>query len=486
MYGMSFTLNIPSVLALLIVSFVIKKFVVSLYVNFHGRLSHIPGPFYSFTVIKIIYLQATGTVWKWTRTLHKKYGPIVKIGDEFLSVGDKDAIKQILVTKELPKSPLYLRFRARPDIPTLFTALDRSFHRQRRRLLSHAFGMKAISSFEPLMHSCVYDFVETIDSQLLDFLRKNGMTLNLYKMLQYVTLDIIGETAFGGSFGLVKTGYHPLPDEVNRSLRYVTLKSVIPFYGYFAKDPLYLKEFMDKLISERRNDVVPMRQDLLQLLLDAGSSEGQGLTDDQLITQVIEFMIAGSDTTGWSITIIIMLLLQNSEKKAALLEELDEALEGVPKDELPPHEILKKLPYLNAVINEAMRLWPVALATGPTKRTVEDIILCGYVIPANTQISANIYALHHSADVWGDNVEEFVPERWLDPDNLPKDAFYPFSAGSRNCIGSNFALQEMRLLVATLLHRYRLEEIPGQDLDMVQYLTPAFKSRAYNVQFYER
>ena len=118
---------------------------------------------------------------------------------------------------------------------------------------------------------------------------------------------------------------------------------------------------MDKLISERRKDATAMRQDLLQLLLDAGSSVGQGLTDLELIAQVVEFMIAGSDTTGWSTTMIIMLLLQHPEKKAALLEELDKALEGLAKDELPPHEILKKLPYLNAVINETMRLWPVSL-----------------------------------------------------------------------------------------------------------------------------
>jgi len=117
---------------------------------------------------------------------------------------------------------------------------------------------------------------------------------------------------------------------------------------------------MDKLISERRKDATAMRQDLLQLLLDAGSSVGQGLTDLELIAQVVEFMIAGSDTTGWSTTMIIMLLLQHPEKKATLLEELDKALEGIEKDELPPHEILKKLPYLNAVINETMRLWPVS------------------------------------------------------------------------------------------------------------------------------
>ena len=108
--------------------------------------------------------------------------------------------------------------------------------------MSHAFGMKTIASFEPLMHSCVCDLVETIDSRILNLPRKNGATLNLYQMLQYATLDIIGETAFGGSFGLVKTGYHPLPDEVTRMLRHATLKSTIPFYSYFVKDPIYLKE----------------------------------------------------------------------------------------------------------------------------------------------------------------------------------------------------------------------------------------------------
>jgi cytochrome P450 len=97
-----------------------------------------------------------------------------------------------------------------------------------------------------------------------------------------------------------------------------------------------------------------------------------------------------------------------------------------------------------------------------------------------------MYRLHHSSKYWGDDVEEYIPERWLNPERIPKDCFLPFSAGTRNCIGQNFAMMVIRIIVVTLIRRYKFEDIPNQDMDIVHFLTPNLKTKQYNVKIYSR
>ncbi|CAJ0830715.1 9639_t:CDS:10 [Entrophospora sp. SA101] len=147
------------------------------------------------------------------------------------------------------------------------------------------------------------------------------------------------------------------------------------------------------------------------------------------------------------------------------------------------HEQLKGLPYLNAVIHETMRLWPVVLDGGIGRAPTEDIIVKGYLIPKDTNLMINYYTLHHDPEYWGADVENFIPERWFDIDKLPKDSFYPFSAGARNCIGQNFAMMEMRLIIGSLIYKYDIENLPNQNIDIVHYFTPTLRDQCYQLKF---
>ncbi|CAJ0628795.1 6752_t:CDS:10 [Entrophospora sp. SA101] len=150
------------------------------------------------------------------------------------------------------------------------------------------------------------------------------------------------------------------------------------------------------------------------------------------------------------------------------------------------HEQLKGLPYLNAVIHETMRLWPVVLDGGIGRAPTEDIIVKGYLIPKDTNLMINYYTLHHDPEYWGADVENFIPERWFDIDKLPKDSFYPFSAGARNCIGQNFAMMEMRLIIGSLIYKYDIENLPNQNIDIVHYFTPTLRDQCYQLKFRKR
>jgi len=119
-------------------------------------------------------------------------------------------------------------------------------------------------------------------------------------------------------------------------------------------------KFSSELIKRRRQEVGVRRKDILQIILDAGEGEA-ALADIDIYEQIIEFLVGGSDTTSYSTFFALLMLLTHPSKLHKLIEELDNEFVDLPRNELPNHGRLKNLPYLNAVINETLRLWPITL-----------------------------------------------------------------------------------------------------------------------------
>ncbi|CAG8433872.1 7009_t:CDS:10 [Diversispora eburnea] len=389
-----------------------------IYYAYFGPLNKVPGPKTTFlSEIFISLKQINGRRWKWLQYyVVPKYGPVVRIAPKMIVISDRDIIKQILVTNELPKSAKYERLRNDKQYDTLFTA------------------------------SCISD------------------------------LDVIGEAAFGGSFKLVKNGNHPLPKKVFKELRRRVWQSMFPFLRSFMGVDPYLINFMNALIKQRRQSE-SKRKDILQMLLDTKHLEG-GLSDFEVYDQCIEFLIAGSDSTSFTTAMTIIELSKNPDKLKRLSKEVKETLideDGDDNKLIPSHNKLKHLPYLNAVISEGLRLFPSTFG----KQASEDMVIKGYFIPKETIIAVNIFYLHREKKYWGEDSHEFIPERWLTPEKVPTDCFIPFSAGTRNCIGLNFAWMELRLVIATLVLRYEFKDIPGQDNEILQFITSGLRSKSH-------
>ncbi|CAG8469801.1 6848_t:CDS:10 [Acaulospora colombiana] len=308
-----------------------------------------------------------------------------------------------------------------------------------------------------------------------------------------VKQDIIGETAFGGSFKLVREGNHPLPRKVFQELRRRVLvsgaresdlfifniskklierfikfqKSAFPIFGSFLKVDPYLIDFTSRIIEERRAST-STRKDLLQVLLDTKNMTDGGLSDFEVFDQCIEFLIAGSDTTNFATSMTMLELIRHPDVFKKLVEELDDALSKEEDSErrlVPSHDKLKNLPYLNAVINEGLRLYPST--RGPGKLVTEDIVIGGYLIPKGTSLTVNIFGVHRSKEYWGEDSNEFIPERWLNPENIPADGFIPFSA-------------------VALVSRYEFQDIPGQDEEMLHFVTTGLRTKSHNVKVRHR
>ena len=146
--------------------------------------------------------------------------------------------------------------------------------------------------------------------------------------------------------------------------------------------------------------------------------------------------------------------------QAKLQKELDEAL-GTEDDPVAMFDQVKALPYLDAVINETLRIHATSGIGLPREVPEGGMTVLGKTFPAGTVLSVPTYTLHRDKRVWGDDVEAFRPERWFEIDqNEMQKTFNPFSFGPRACVGRNLASMELLIIIASIFHRYEfvLEE----------------------------
>ncbi|XP_070534668.1 cytochrome P450 4B1-like [Ptychodera flava] len=195
--------------------------------------------------------------------------------------------------------------------------------------------------------------------------------------------------------------------------------------------------------------------DFLDILLSTKDEDGNGLTDAEIRDEVDTFMFEGHDTTASGISWILYNLARHPEYQDKCREEIDELMEGK-EEKVFEWDDLSKIPYTTMCIKESLRLHPPVpyIARQLTKPMV---LPDGRTVPAGHIASVNIFACHHNGNIWP-NPGVYDPERFS-PENM-KDrsphAFVPFSAGPRNCIGQNFAMNELKVSVAMTIHRFEL------------------------------
>ncbi|KAI9323899.1 cytochrome P450 [Dichotomocladium elegans] len=441
-----------------------------------GPLSGVPGPTkYKFLDVNVISNlgNPAGTTYQKFLSFHDQYGEIVRLGPRHIMVSNKDMLRQILQEDDMPKDAVYSRLE-RLSGSNLFSTTDKRFHKQRRRVISPAFSMSYLNSLEPYMIELTEALMKQIDKNIESTHGLDGYgVVDIWKLLQHYALDIIGETAFGKTFNMLEEGDHFIP-------RTVSMESEAGNY------------FMQKIVLDRLDGGDnARRKDILQIMIDTvhATDPKNRLTINAIAKETLLFLIAGSETTSSSTGFAIRRLVENPDALDNLRKEVD-AIEMKEGQTILRHEQLKSLPYLNAVINEALRIDSISANT-LGRCPDRDIVLGGrFLVPKGTTIKCNIYHAHLNPNYWPEP-EKFIPERWLEGSKIPADtaAFFPYSIGSRNCIGKNFAQQEMRLSIANLVKRYDFQPIP-EDMaatsDRRAFITLAVKDNKFNVKIKRR
>ena len=334
--------------------------------------------------------------------------------------------------------------------------------------------------------------MKTVQSLLCAQLDFDSGARDLVADFQNVALDVLGECCYGMSFDMVKNNTHPLIEARRELMQFVPMR--IAFYLMFAWIPIgfrldewllsfhpinaiqrFYRQFTIDVIARRKREMeegnlpassTEKRHDILQSLLDVGGDDPEeNLSDIQIVSETNFFLTAGSETTALIMMWTVLLVYLDPVILAKLRRELDGAFPdvefrrdlGTPRSVsfTPlPDETLRRLPYLDACIKEAMRFLPPA-AMGFNRDTDVDCKLGGYQIPKGTTICVSLYTMHRSPELW-ERADEFWPERWIDPPEedggegpkrCNRACYYPFSGGTRSCIAMNFAWQEVGLRV---------------------------------------
>lgn len=206
------------------------------------------------------------------------------------------------------------------------------------------------------------------------------------------------------------------------------------------------------------------RGDLLSMFLQAKDDRPDFFNDRQVLTMAVSMAFAGSETTGISLAAVFYYLLKNPRCYTRLRDEIDTAVASKVVQNRATGSVSwaesQRLPYLDACIKEALRLHP---AVGlPLERVVppQGANICGERIAGGTIVGCNAWVIHRREEIFGQNVEAFRPERWLEADKETRkemeSCMLHFGMGSRTCIGKNISLLEIYKLVPSFMRRFEV------------------------------
>jgi cytochrome P450 len=393
------------------------------------------------------------------RQLARDYGDIVRfevMRQERILLNHPDWINQVLVLAhgKFHKSELTRRITARMLGQGLLIS-EGEFWRRQRRLAQPAFHRGRITDYAATM-------LEITESHIRDW--RTDEVRNIGQEMTSLTLAIAVRTLFGATLSEEARG---VGQAMTFLMRYSLRRQRLPFRipetwptpsNRRANREL---EFIDRLvyriISERQAESDSVRhQDLLALLMGAMDEDGAQMTRQQLHDETMTLFVAGHETTAQMLTWTWYALSLNPAVEARLHQELDSVL-GTRRMQAAD---FSRLPYLQGVMNEVLRLYPPAYIMA--REVISPCEIGGYTLRPKSTVLFSQWVTHRDPRYY-DDPEAFRPERWLDglADRLPPGAYFPFGDGPRRCIGQGFALLEAALVIATLARRFGLRLAPG-------------------------
>ncbi|KAJ6091455.1 hypothetical protein N7467_003424 [Penicillium canescens] len=439
-----------------------------------GPLRDIKGPTLArYTRLWELYKNWQGQFEQVTIALHKQYGSIVRLAPNRYSISDPTAIRAIYGPgTKFSKSNYYHPFGTPSmDHKDVFSETSNEKHALERKKISNMYAMSSLISYEPFVDKVNGEFMATLADHA-----QHGRAFDLFTWMQFYAFDVIGEITLGRSFGLIEAGYDK--DELLHavhvgSISYGSMVGLVPevhpWYLWFQNIfPIkshweVTQRVIRKEIGARMQNVSSSdRKDFLAKCIELSKA---GKLDQFTINNVIGTNIgAGSDTTGISMTAVIYFLMKHPACLQKLRDEIDAATQQGNLSNPVTFQEAQKLPYLQATIKEALRLH--AAVGQILSRVVPEggAQIAGRHFPQGTVLGVNAWVIHSDENIWGKDVHEFRPERWLvgkEQVAFLDQHFLAFGVGARTCIGKNISLLEMTKLLPQLVRRF--DFVPSGD-----------------------
>lgn len=401
--------------------------------------------------------------------LHKKHGKLVRIGPNHISVSDPAAIPIIYSTNPVwPKGPSYYgaatvsKGRTVPSV----IAMGEAQHTAVRKSAGRHFTTNALLDYEPS--------IEAANAELLRVLEAHPMT-DIANYLQCFAMDVLMRIAFSESLGFIEKGA-----DVDGILAAVVARfdhwghwAALPGADYLFNKSLLAGKLRKKgdsplarvslaQIQKRKGTMAakPDRMDLLQKFLEGQAKYPNIVSDDQILGIIMSTIGAGADTTAGTLAYTLYLLCKHPSAAHVLRSELDGAAREGGLSSPPKWSEVNRLPYLDAVLKESMRIIPIA--SWGLDRIVPPggAMISGTYLPGGVVVGCSIDAVHLDEDVYGRDATNFRPERWLEADEDQRRrmdrAYLAFSAGKRTCTGIHIAWLEMKKTLPLLLMNFEV------------------------------
>jgi cytochrome P450 len=396
---------------------------------------------------------AAGTIQFLERTA-RQYGAIASfriLHKRIYLVDDAELIREILVTRQHSFVRDTGAALLRELVGDGLITREEPQHRERRRILQPAFHHEQIASYAAIMSS---------ESERIGREWESNAVLDIRKEMRRLTLSIVGASLFGTDFHDCANRVANVLERVGRRSTFLApaftlLEPFVLAYRhlfprgrslFFRSERQELEQVIAPVLEQRRGS---KSKDVLSLLLNTRTETDAPLSREDVRNEIVTFVLAGHETTATALTWAWYLLANHPKVEERMHEELDAVLDGRPAtlDDVP------RLRYTAMVFQEAMRLYPPALAFA--RRPKENVELAGYKIRRGQSIFLSPYITQRN-EKYFEQPGEFKPERW-ESMAAPKFAYFPFGAGAKMCIGEPFARMEGLLVLATLGRRWRLE-----------------------------
>jgi cytochrome P450 len=392
----------------------------------------------------------------------REYGGLARfnlLNKSYLLVTDPDYVKYIL--QDNYKN--YIRGRSvetgRVLLGNGLPLIDGDFWLRERRMLQPAFHRERVGKLVDSATSVIGGFMQDWGEKA-----KRSQTLDLDDEMMRLTLTVIIKSMFSSQ---IDDKIPALSHAFNVASKFMLWRSQqmwklplsvpLPRHVEYNHALRVLNETIYPLITDGRKH---LKDDLLGMMLEMrDAATGEGLSDQQARDEVVTIFFAGHETTAAALTWAFYLLSPHPAVEERMRAEVQSVLNG----RVPTFADLPQLVYMQQVINEVLRLYPAAYLFA--REAIVDDVLDGYAIPAQTLIFISPFVSHRDPKHCPDR-EHFDPHRFSPQQvaSRPRHSYFPFGEGPHVCIGNNFALMEMQLILAMALQRFRLRLVPDHPI----------------------
>jgi cytochrome P450 len=330
-----------------------------------------------------------------------------------------------------------------------------------RRLIQHGFSPSKLESISGLMQHCLSESIERFD----ELVRVGAV--DIYPEMMRMTFRMVSRSLFSASIRDEDVEY--ISRTISACQEFMVRQIVQPYLDpWFAMSGELRKHeemrdrgdgiILDYVRQRRRNP--EQFDDVLQILLDAVYSDsGRGMTDESILHESMQLLVAGHETSSNALCWTLYLLAQHPHYIERIREEYDRAI----GDADLRYTDIPKLEFTTRIIDESLRLYPPFWMVD--RVAVEDDQIMDIPVRRGTIIVVFIYGAHHSSKFWSDP-DRFFPQRFTKDNkkNHTPFSYLPFGGGPRGCIGGNYAMLQMLMILGTVVRRYDFELTKDQNV----------------------